>query len=268
MKTPRLWKDHYREEREALGDAGLAALVERAVEVALPEHGALIFPHTHLRASGHLTAGVARAVVRSERETVLALGVLHGGPAAPRGVHAAAGAAADEFSLDNFEALLEVAARVEGRPTPRLVGRFPYLVGERPDDLPGFEELVRLRAEGAALVATADPIHHGAGYGTPPSEWRRREEALAFARSTIEEGLALLARRDFAGFLAQARVAKSDFRDPGPVLAALLSEGDELDASVLEVDLADYSATLGAAAPTWVAGALSLVSARAPAGAR
>ena len=43
------------------------------------EEGALIFPHTKLRDSGCLPAAVARAVVASGRETVLAIGVLHGG---------------------------------------------------------------------------------------------------------------------------------------------------------------------------------------------
>jgi hypothetical protein len=39
-------------------------------------------------------------------------------------------------------------------------------------DLPGIDELQALLAAGAALVATADPIHHGAGYGTAPAECR------------------------------------------------------------------------------------------------
>src|SRR5581483_2567092 len=94
---------------------------------------------------------------------------------------------------------------------------------EAPATLPGFEELVALVEGGAALVATADPIHHGAGYDTPRAEWRRREDAHAWARASIETGLALLAARDFAGFLRHAREARSDFRDPGPVLAALLA---------------------------------------------
>jgi len=274
VKTAREWKRHYEAERKSLGASGLRALVESAARADLPARGALIFPHTHLRSSGHLTAAVARAVVRSGREEVLALGVLHGAReedaalvakarsgdeaarTALRRVHGPSNPhVSEEFSLDGFEALLAVAAEVEGKRAPRLHARFPFLTGETPEDLPGFDELLALRDQGAAVVATADPIHHGAGYGTPRPEWRGREAAQDFARSTIERGLGLLARFDFAGFLRDAQEARSDFRDPGPVLARLL--GPPLEGSVLDLDLADYAATLGAEEPTWVAGALS-----------
>ena len=280
MKTARAWKEHYRREREELGPQGLRALVLRAREVPLPEHGALIFPHTHLRSSGELTAAVARACVLSGRDEVLALGVLHGareedaplvararaGDAharrALRGLHGPGGHTSEEFSLDGFAALLEVAAEVAGKKPPRLVERYPFLVGPTAGDLPGFEELIRLRERGAALVATADPIHHGAGYGTPAASHVRRDAGAAFARATIERGLGLLAKLDFEGFLADAQEAKSDFRDPGPVLATLLAREGVLSAEVLEVDLADYASTLGADDPTWVAGALTCLESR------
>ncbi len=264
VKSAKEWKEHYRLERESLGAAGLRALVERAPDVSLPDHGALVFPHTHLRASGHFTAAVARAVVRSGRDTVLALGVLHrprDGAESLRRVHSPGEVTKDEFSLDGFEALLRVCASVEEKPAPRLVARFPFLAGEKPEDMEGIEELFSLRARGAALVATADPIHHGAGYGTPLAEQRPRSESLGFARASIEEGLALLARRDYGAFLEQCKKARSDFRDAGVVVAALLSREGELEASVLDLDLADYSETLRAPDPggtdeSWVAGAL------------
>ncbi len=280
MKTARAWKEHYRREREELGLPGLRALVERAREVALPEHGALVFPHTHLRSSGELTAAVARACVASGRDEVLALGVLHGareedaplvarargGDAearrALRRVHGPGGHTTEEFSLDSFAALLEAAAEVAGKKPPRLVERYPFLVGPTPGDLPGLDELMRLRENGAALVATADPIHHGAGYGTPPADHVRREAGAAFARAAIERGLDLLSKEDFEAFLAHAQEVKSDFRDPGPVLATLLAREGTLSAEVLDVDLADYAATLGAEQPTWVAGALTCLESR------
>jgi hypothetical protein len=272
LKTARAWKEHYRREREELGEAGLRALVASAEAVALPPRGALVFPHTHLRSSGRLTATVARAVVASGCEEVLALGVLHGAReedaalvAAARGgepeararlrrLHGPGEHASEEFSLDAFEALLAAAAAEAGVRAPRLHARFPFLVGETPQDLPGLDELRELRGRGAALVATADPIHHGAGYGTPAPLRVALEAASERARASIERGFELLARRDLAAFLAHAHEAKSDFRDPGPVLATLL-EG-ELRVTVLDVDLADYAATLGADDPTWVAGAL------------
>lgn len=276
VKTARAWRSYYAAERARLGEAGLLALLARAPAVELPPGGALVFPHTRLETSGELVAAAALACVRSGRESVLALGVLHGArevdaelvrraragePGAReilRRVHGPAGHASEEFSLDGFAALLELAARREGRKPPRLLARFPFLVGETPRDLEGFEELRDLVASGAALVATADPIHHGAGYGTPagerldPGEPATRE----LARQSVARGLELLAAGDHAGFLEHAARERSDFRDPGPVLAELLRERGGFRSTVEGLALVDYAAVLGAEAPTWVAGAL------------
>jgi hypothetical protein len=146
---------------------------------------------------------------------------------------------------------------------PRLFARYPFLVGETPGDLPGLDELEALREAGAALVATADPIHHGAGYGTPAADRLSREatETSALARAQIAEGYARLARRDFVGFLDHAARVKSDFRDPGPILATLLGD---FAFEVVGLELVDYARALGAEEPTWVAGALVRLEAVAP----
>lgn len=283
MKTARAWKSYYALERERLGARGLERLLERAPEVTLPEPGALVFPHTRLELSGELVAAAALACVRSGRESVLALGVLHGAREADaalvaqarageraalaelRRVHGPEGYASEEFSLDGFAALLELAARREGRPAPRLLARYPFLVGERPLDLPGLDELRALVEGGAALVATADPIHHGAGYGTPEGEWLSAQDPRTheLARARVARGFELLVARDFTGFLEHARRERSDFRDPGPVLATLLLErasGRALSATVLDLALVDYAPVVEAPEPTWVAGALARLS--------
>ncbi len=216
------WKEFYAQERVDLGDAGLEALVEGAPDVEQPAVGAIVFPHTRLRVSGRLVAAAAKAVVRSGAREVLALGVLHGARRADaaqvtlaragdptarealRRVHGA-GVAGDadhwreEFSLDNFDALVAVAARVLGRPRPRIVNRFPFLVGATPDDLPGLDQLRATLAGGTVLVATTDPIHHGVGYGTANRDLRPLDDEAteAFARATVEDGLAHLARRAY-----------------------------------------------------------------------
>ena len=254
-----------------------------AAEVTLPDGGALIFPHTKLRDSGELIAAAARAVVRSGREQILMLGVLHGGRVADRdrvaqaragdaacirelrrvhgpGVEGDSGIWSDEFSLDAFEALVAVAARVAGRRAPRLIARYPFLVGENPDDLPGLEELRELLRQGCGLVATADPIHYGAGYGTDATLSYTDPAALDFARDAIDRGWALLEADDTRGFLTHCAEVKSDFRDPGPVLAKLLEPGWSHHVHALK--LVDYSETLNAPAPTWVAGAVSEVGYR------
>jgi hypothetical protein len=284
MKTAREWKEYYQAERDALGEAGLLRLLDESPFVEYPRGGALIFPHTRLATSGALVAAAAQAVVRGGCDEVIALGVLHGArevdaervhrarageEEARRGlrrVHGPytardAGVWQEEFSLDNFQELVHLAVRCDGVRAPRVRARYPFLVGPHPEDLPGLEELRRALANGAALVATADMIHHGAGYETPPEAQRSREDArtLAWARESIERGCDLLARRDFAGFLAHSLDAKSDFRDGGPVLATLLT--GRLRFQLHALTLVDYAEALRADEPTWVAAALLAVNA-------
>ncbi|HVR83370.1 MAG TPA: hypothetical protein VMU54_03605 [Planctomycetota bacterium] len=256
------WKSFYSRERSG---TDLDALLDAAPAVALPERGALVFPHTRLAASGPLVASVARAAARSGRP-VLALGVLHGARERDasdlararagddraretlRGIHDETGLASEEFSLDTFRALYERACAREGRPA-RLTTRYPFLTGEHPEDLPGLQDLARL-ARDAAVVGTADPMHHGVGYGTA----RPLDEALAgtasFARARIEEQLRALATPDFGDFARLCLRDASDFRDVGPVLAVLKPASAW---TLEEVDLVDYADVLETPRPTWVA---------------
>ena len=276
MKTARAWKAFYEEERASLGETGLAALFDRASSIALPADGALVFPHVKLVDGGAMVAAVARAVVRSRCEDVLAIGVLHGAREedAPLVAEARAGDGEarallrrvhdesspfvrEEFSLDGFRALLAVAARLEGCRPPQIHARFPFLVGDDPSSLPGLDELRSLRERGAALVATTDPIHHGIGYGTPEGAARAGDDVAtrSFGRSTIEAEFQALRDRRWADFQSLAADVRSDFRDAGPTLAMLL-DGDRWRAEIVEVALSDYAAPLGAPPPTWVAAAL------------
>jgi hypothetical protein len=294
VKSAREWKEYYAHERTALGEAGLLALLDRARVVPLPKRGALVFPHTRLEKSGELAAAVALSVVRAGCDEVVALGILHGGReidtqlvrraregapsarSALRRVHGPSlqgdgGYWIEEFSLDGFLALVELAAKRAGRKPPRVLARYPFLVGEHPGDLPGADELRTRIEKGAALVATADPIHHGAGYGAREEDRLPREDpqTLEFARWTIDRGFRLLASRDFAGFLRHAAEVRSDFRDTGPMMTWLVDpEGvpvsqraartkPALDVEILDLILVDYSKALDAPAPTWVAGALA-----------
>jgi len=277
------WKAFYARERGELGTRGLEALVGQAPDVPLSNRGAIVFPHTRLRVSGALVAAAAKAAVESSADEVLALGVLHGarredaanfarakgGDAEARaslrrvhgpGASGDTGCWAEEFSLDNFEALVDVAARVAGRRPPRIVKRFPFVVGATPDDLPGLDELVAIRARGAVLVATTDPIHHGVGYGTPYDQLRPLDDPSteSFARTVVDHAFTLLARRAYAEFAAHAEVHRSDFRDVGPTLAALLPS--PLSFEVRAMTLVDYARTLSAAPPTWVAAPLTVVA--------
>ena len=273
------WRRFYASERERLGADALGAMLDRAP--MLPRGAGVVFPHTRLEASGAMVAAAARAAIESGADEIVAIGVLHGGREADvelvraaragepraldalRGVHGP-GAAGDaerwveEFSLDAFATLLGHAARRAGRAAPRVHLRYPFLVGAAPETLPGLDELGAL-ARRAFVVATTDPIHHGAGYDTAPSDRRdpRDPETLAWARATIEVQLAALAARDWACFAALAAAAKSDFRDVGPVLASV---APFTRAEILDLELVDYADVLGTARPTWVAAALAVVT--------
>lgn len=278
--TARGWKGWYAEERRALGPAGIERLFDAAPAVSAVAGGALVFPHARLAVCGAQVAAVARAVVESRAREVVALGVLHGARAADADLVAAAksgdpaargrlrrlhgpGAPGDEgfwgeeFSLDNFKALLEAAARRAGRPLPRVVERYPFLAGARPDDLPGLDELRPLLAGGAVLVATTDPAHHGHGYGTPAENLIDDAAPSAPGRvlAAVARTFGHLARREFHAFLKQCEEQKSDFRDTGPAMAALL-EGP-LVSRVLDLRLVDYADVLATPRPTWVAAALA-----------
>ena len=288
MKSARDWKEYYARERSALGEAGLLARLDHAegwvdaLLAALGHGGALVFPHTRLSVSGDLPAAVALAVVRSGRPEVLALGVLHGAREedvalvqaaragevaaveAMRRVHGPgvpddAGHWEEEFSLDNFRALVDLAARRDGLPAPRVVCRYPFLTGPTPDNLPGMSELETLVVDGAALVATTDPIHHGIGYGLPPEEcWPLEAAATStLARAAVREGFRRLAARDYAAFLDHAATLRSDFRDVGPVLAHLLPRSVPLQVTLHNLRLVDYTEAIAAPPPTWVAAALA-----------
>jgi hypothetical protein len=281
VKSAAQWKAFYARERESLGDVGLAERLDRAPQLELRRGEALVFPHTMLAVTGHLTAAVASAVVRSGADEVLALGVLHGARAedarrvqraragdpiargALRRVHAAGDAVcAEEFSLDNFEALLALASAREGKKPPRVLGRYPFLVGDDLARLPGLDEVVHL-AERMPVVATADPLHHGAGYDTPAHARRGEhdENTTVFARFSIQKQLDLLMDGKWAAFQQLAAMVRSDFRDTGPVLARTLGGGTERRGEILELLLVDYAEVLDAEHPTWVAGPLMRMTA-------
>jgi hypothetical protein len=281
VKSAAEWKSFYARERASLGDVGLTQRLDRAPHVELRQGEALVFPHTMMAATGHLTAAVARAVVRSGAEEVLALGVLHGGreqdakrvklaragdPVARgslRRVHAAeAAVCAEEFSLDHFDALLALESTREGKKPPRVFARYPFLVGDDLMRLPGLDDVMRL-AERMPLVATTDPMHHGAGYGTPEHARRAEHEetTLTFARFSIQKQLDLLMDGKWAAFQQLAALVRSDFRDTGPVVAHALRRGSPQRGEILELHLVDYAEVLEAEHPTWVAGPLMRMAA-------
>jgi len=229
--TPAEWKAFYAREREKLD---LPAIVRSAPIVEFPE--AMIFPHTRLIHSGAIVASVARAAARTGKE-ILAIGVAHGSPDLPRGIHETV---EGEFSLDNFSALYAIACDVEGMAPKKVHTRFP--VGTSTPDV-DLDEL-RLLAKSCAVVATTDPIHHGVGY--------QSTDPIADPRQNISEQLDALGRMDWNEFARLCARDRSDFKNSGPVLASIVSlKSTAID----DLALVDYSDVFDCAKPTWVAAA-------------
>lgn len=262
-----------------VGEVGALRILDagRAWDLApvLSGGGSLLFPHTTLEVCGHQIAAAVHACLDCGTPRVLVLGVLHGLTDELQAARARVAAGGDpaaelqrgiqgpglpgpgdwkaEFSLSHFQFLWHCETRRRGTAGPELVLRYPFLAGDRPETLPGIEELEAL-ARDAAVVATMDPVHHGIGYGDPPEEAVLPEEGgLELARSRIVEGLALLREGNCPAYRRHCVASRSDGRDTGPVLRHLRGP---LAAKILDLVADDMTGPYQKPAPTWVAGAL------------
>jgi len=183
----------FTEERAQLGEEGIYRLLDAGREwdlsSTLSAGGAVVFPHAHLGSCGHQIAAAVHACLDSSADQVLVVGVLHAlsdeleearvrvanGADVTRekywGIQGPGLEGADnwrkEFSLSNFLFLWQEETKRRGIKGPELILRYPYLAGGKPEILPGIEELQKIVRDGV-VVTTADPFHHGIGYGEPP----------------------------------------------------------------------------------------------------
>jgi len=272
----------YAREHAELGEAGTLEHLERGrqwdLSSTLANGGVLVFPHAGVKDCGYQIAAAVQACLDSGADRVVVISVLHafthememarrrvaeGG--APRdeefwGIQGTGIEGRSEWTRDH--ALMswrhfwraEVARR--GLPeskAPQVFERYPYLAGGKPWELPGIDALQKL-VEGAAIVSTADPFHHGIGYDTPPDQAFDPDEAgLAKARKIIEEGIAILERGDYWGYNQHCVAAKSDARDAGQVFRYLRGE---IKGRVIDMSYTDASELYKAPPPTWVAAPL------------
>jgi len=279
-------------EHARLGKEGACRLLDAGrawhLGTTLQAGGAVIFPHATIHVCGHQIAAAVHAGLDSGADRVLVIGVLHaltqeleearvrvahGGDVHLESAWGIQGPGIagrqdwrDEFSLDNFLFLWQVEAERRGIAGPELVIRYPYLTGGRPHILPGIQalqEMMRDPNKKTVVVATADPFHHGIGYGDPPEKALSPEKGgLELARQCIQQGLDLLQAGDYWGYNQHCVEAKSDARDVGQVVRYLLGP---LEGHILDLVADDMTAAYDKPAPTWVAGALSeLVSIARP----
>lgn len=269
----------YADEHALLGQEGALRLLDRGREwdlaATLNAGGVLVFPHAGVADCGHQTAAVVHACLDCGVDRVLVISVLHaltdemeaarvrvaqGGDLATeplRGIQGLGLSGQEQWRADHalttFRYLWRIETERRGIPGPVLIERYPYLAGGRPDTLPGIEELEMLARE-AVVVSTADPFHHGIGYGDPAEQSLPPEVGgLALARRRIEEGIELLEQGDYWGYNQHCVEAKSDARDAGQVFRYLCGP---MDGQILDLAYTDTTRLYQAPPPTWVAAAL------------
>jgi hypothetical protein len=269
----------YRSEHEEMGERGTLERLERGREwdlaPTLAAGGVVVFPHAGVLDCGHQVAATVHGCLDSGADRVVVISVLHAFTDEMQDARHRVSAGEDpsawpfwgiqgpgidgreewkaDHSLISFRHFWEAETRRRGIVGPEVVERYPYLAGGRPDRLPGIDELAAL-AEDAVVVSTADPFHHGIGYGDPPERaLYPHAGGLELARATIEEGMELLARGDYAAYDSHCLEAKSDARDAGVVFRYLRGE---LSGEILDLAYTDAAALYESPEPTWVAAPL------------
>ncbi len=272
----------YAREHEELGEAGTLEHLERgrAWQLAdtLSAGGVLVFPHAGVDDCGYQIAACVHAALDCGADTVVVLSVLHAFTPAMEAARVAVAAGEDPANFEFWgiqgpgidgrsewmgdhaliswrhfwHAELNRRGIASGR-APRVVERFPYLAGGQPQNLPGIDELARLM-ENAVVVSTADPFHHGIGYGdAPEATFDHDKRGLSHAKAMIERGIRILERGDYRAYNQHCVEAKSDARDTGQVFRYLRGP---MTGEVLDLSFTDSSALYDQPKPTWVAGAL------------
>jgi len=264
-----------------LGSSGAHKILTAArawdLAPALRAAGSLIFPHAGIEVCGHQIAAAVHACLDSGADKVLVLGVLHaltqelqdarvrvaqGTDVTQEAAWGVQGPGLDgrtdwqnEFSLLHFLFLWDEEIKRRGITGPELIVRYPYLAGGRPFILPGIGELQQIVTDGAVVVMTADPFHHGIGYDDPLETSLFAEQGgLDLARQRIQEGLEMMKMGDYWGYNQHcANIAKSDARDAGQVLRYLLGP---LEGRILDIVWEDMAPLYHKPDPTWVTGAL------------
>jgi hypothetical protein len=249
----------------------------RAFELApvLRAGGVLVFPHIDPRDCGHHVAACVHACLDAEPAAIIALSVHHEATPAMvaararvnagqdsayeplRGIHGPGCGRSETWRNDHaliaWRHFLAAECARRGIAAPPVFERYPFLAAGEPGSLPGIEDLQEL-ARDAVIVATLDPLHHGAVYGTPHDRLMEPDaRGLAVATEAIQEGIALLGLGEYAAFERHCGAVISDGADVGEVLHHVRGP---LVGHVLEVVASDSSEIGDAPHPTWVAGAL------------
>jgi hypothetical protein len=277
------WPAIYTAQHAALSPAKVDEILAKGRQSRLGDllraGGVVVFPHAAVLDCGYQVAAAVNAALDSGLPKVLVISVLHAwtesmsdarnrlaagedmtehplrgiqGPDMPN--------SRDEWRLDHaliswrffWQAECERRSIPAAR-RPQVREVYPFLSGSEPQTLAHFDEIAEW-ANGAAIVSTADPFHHGIGYGDSKEVARAPEDGgLELARASIIEGNRLLAAGDYSGYLYHCVRARNDARDAGPLLHALVGP---IQPEILDLTSSDMAEIYDAPPPTWVAAAL------------
>jgi len=267
----------YRRDHESLGIDGTHRVLDEArrwnVSDILAGGGVVAFAHVAVADCGQHVAAAVNGALDTGADTVLAISVLHafseamevarrevaaGGPPSDHETWGIQGPGLDyrdewqgDHAMRSLRHFWEAETKRRGITDRRLVERYPYLAGGKPEELPNVDEVAKI-AESAVILTTGDQFHHGIGYGTPPDEALVAEpDGLAAATASMERGIELVGRGDHWGYNQHCVEAKSDDRDAAQLYRLLRGP---LEGRLLDIGWSDSTELYDAPAPTWAAG--------------
>lgn len=259
---------------------------QQDLATTLRNQGILVFPHAGVQDCGYQIAACVHAALDSGADKVLFISVLHafteemeqarrrvaaGKPPKDEhhwgiqgpGIKTLTGDSesySQQWQADHapmswrffWDAELK-RREIDPKDAPKVIERFPYLAGGKPEALPNIEETIEI-AKDAVIVSTADAFHHGIGYGDAPEDsFPPNTQGLAKAKQTLEAGIKLLEAGDYWGYNQHCVDAKSDARDAGQLFRYLRGP---MKGEVIDITFTDASALYKQPPPTWVAAAL------------
>ncbi len=273
----------YSAEHAALGEIATQKHLSKGRELAqkhnladtLSSGGVLVFPHTSVNDCGYQVAACVIAALDSGAKKVVVISVLHAFSDEMETARQEVAAGADphnyacrgiqgeqserkEWQKDH--ALMswryfwntEIKRRKLKNP-PEVYEFYPYLAGGKPETLAGIEELKEF-VKDAVIVSTADPFHHGIGYGDSlENSFEPDAKGLQKAKDIVLGGAKLLEDADYWGYNQHCVAAKSDARDAGQVFRYIRGR---LRAEIVDISYSDASKLYNAVPPTWVLGAI------------
>ncbi len=277
------WLALYKQHHEALTPQQVTQILAHGRQwqlgPVLQAGGVVVFPHAAVMDCGHQVAAAVNAALDSAASKVLVISVLHAwtdemqdarnrlaagedlSSHPLRGIHGPTIASSRaEWQLDHalisWRFFWQAECERRGIPSkslPQVREVYPFLAGDKPQTLPHYDEIATW-AEDAVIVSTADPFHHGIGYGdTTATAHGPEASGLNLARVSIEHGNSLLAAAQYRDYLQHCVRARNDARDAGPLFCALRGP---LQPELLDLVASDMALIYGAPPPTWVAAAL------------